>query len=100
MGEDVMTTLRDVAGGVLVPVGFGEELRLEGTAVDRGGVVAAVEIKIDGRWRRADGHDPWTYRWTPMWPGSRLIQARAVDDSANLGRETEITIEVTAPEAP
>ena len=64
------------------------------------GVVAAVEIKIDGRWRRADGHDPWTYRWTPMWPGSRLIQARAVDDSANLGRETEITIEVTAPEAP
>jgi hypothetical protein len=65
-----------------------------GTATDAGGVVAGVEVSIDGvTWHRAGltrrgAADPtvdWSYTWTPTAPGTVTVRSRAVDDSANLG---------------
>lgn len=50
------------------------------------GVVAAVEVSIDGgaTWHRAVGLGNWSYTWTPFSTGSVTFKSRAVDDSANL----------------
>jgi hypothetical protein len=51
-----------------------------------GGVVAGVEVSIDGgrTWHPAEGTDRWRYRWT-AGPGEQPpVRSRAVDDSGNL----------------
>ena len=70
---------------------------IAGAAFDAGGgVVAAVELSMDGgaTWHPATGTAPWAYRWTPTSPGHTVIQARAVDDSANLGRPVSVPLTV------
>ncbi|MGE5608605.1 MAG: DUF4082 domain-containing protein [Bacillota bacterium] len=58
-----------------------------GTASDGGGgVLAAVEVSVDGglTWHPANGRDTWSYTWTPHQGGTLTIKSRAVDDSGNL----------------
>ncbi len=65
----------------------GEAVTISGTATDTGGVVAAVEVSTDGgkTWHPASGTSSWTYSWNVEGTTSATIEARAVDDSANLG---------------
>jgi hypothetical protein len=61
---------------------------VSGTAADTGGgVVAGVEVSIDGgeTWHPAEGTTAWTYRWMDQKPAPRIL-SRAVDDSGNLER--------------
>ena len=63
-------------------------MRITGTASDAGGgVVAAVEVSLDGgmTWRPARGRANWSYEWDPGRAGDEVsILSRAVDDSGNL----------------
>jgi hypothetical protein len=58
-----------------------------GTAADRDGVVAGVEVSTDGgaSWHPALGTASWSYDWTvPRDLDRATILARAIDDSGNL----------------
>ena len=63
-------------------------MTISGTASDAGGgVVAAVEVSLDGgmTWRPARGRTSWSYAWDPDSTGGEVsILSRAVDDSGNL----------------
>ena len=63
-------------------------MTISGTASDAGGgVVAAVEVSLDGgmTWRPARGRTNWSYAWDPDATGGDVsILSRAVDDSGNL----------------
>ncbi len=63
-------------------------MTIAGTASDAGGgVVAAVEVSLDGgmTWRPARGRTNWSYAWDPDATGGDVsILSRAVDDSGNL----------------
>ena len=74
----------------------GSPTTISGTASDAGGVVAGVEVSVDGgqSWRRADGRENWSYTWTPTTVGQTTIQARAIDDSGNI-QATGATVSVT-----
>ncbi len=66
----------------------GEMVTVSGTAADTGGgVVAAVEVSTDGgqTWHPATGTTSWTYAWNAAGSKTATIEARAIDDSANLG---------------
>jgi hypothetical protein len=69
-----------------LPIGQAVPILVTATDVG-GGRVGGVEVRINGGpWhpaRRANG-DQWSYAWTPNTPGAVLVEARAVDDSANL----------------
>ena len=68
-------------------VRVGTNVVVTGTAVDSGGgVVAGVEISLDGgnSWHPAAGRGGWTYTWNPLVSGSYTIRTRATDDSGNL----------------
>lgn len=78
----------------------GAPVTISGTASDVGGVVAAVEVSVDGgnTWQPVGGRANWSYSWTPSVPGSVTILSRAVDDSGNL--ETPgpgVSVTVLAP---
>ena len=72
---------------------------ISGTASDSGGgVVAAVEVSLDGgaTWHPAHGRTSWSYEYDPAAVGDQVsIMSRAVDDSGNIeapnqmGDETE-----------
>jgi hypothetical protein len=66
-------------------VGVGSSVTITGTAADVGGVVAGVEVSVDGgtTWRAANGGAAWSYSWTPTASGSVTIKSRAVDDTGN-----------------
>ncbi|WP_433240080.1 DUF4082 domain-containing protein [Streptosporangium sp. CA-135522] len=79
------------SGGAVVPI--------QGTASDTGGgVVAAVEVSVDGgtRWFQATGRTNWQYNWTtPATTGTVTIRTRAVDDIGNVqGTPTVTTVTV------
>ena len=66
----------------------GEMVTVSGTAADTGGgVVAAVEVSTDGgkTWHPASGTTSWNYAWNVDGSKTATIQARAIDDSANIG---------------
>jgi hypothetical protein len=72
-------------------------LRVSGTASDKEGVAAGVEVSLDGgmTWHPADGASHWRYSFTPRSRGPQTILARAVDDSGNLQAvPTWVTVEV------
>ncbi len=63
------------------------EVTIRGTAQDiGGGVVAVVEVSVDGglSWHRATGRESWTYTFTTRGSGEFTILSRAVDDSGNI----------------
>jgi hypothetical protein len=67
----------------------GVPVTITGTAADAGGgVVAGVEVSVDGgsTWHKATGLTSWSYTWTPDTPGPAVIMSRATDDSANTER--------------
>ena len=68
-------------------VRVGTNVVVTGTAQDTGGgVVAGVEISVDGgtTWHPAAGRESWTYSWNPPVSGNYTIRTRATDDSGNL----------------
>ena len=70
---------------------------IAGTASDIGGLVAAVEVSVDGgqTWYKASGTTNWTFTWGAT-PGTHTIVSRATDDSVNTGTPSAgITINVT-----
>ncbi len=82
-------------------------VNIQGTAADAGGgVVAGVEVSVDGgaTWHAATGASTWSYAWSPTAEGSVTIKSRAFDDTGNLenptGSANVITATVTAPECP
>jgi hypothetical protein len=78
---------------------------ISGTATDTGGIVAGMEVSVDGgkSWHPAVGTDRWSYEWqTPAGTGTATVLSRATDDSMNMevpkkgitvtyGRTTEST---------
>jgi len=59
---------------------------IRGTATDVGGVVAGVEVSLDGgaTWNVATGTTNWTYTFAPTASGTITIESRAFDDSGNM----------------
>ena len=67
-----------VAGGLVT---------VTGSATDRGGVVAGIEVSVDGgaTWHPATGTDEWSYEWqVPDGAGTATILSRASDDTVNV----------------
>ncbi len=65
----------------------GEKVAITGTASDQGGVVAGVEVSVDGgtTWHPATGTSEWSYEWQlPEGAGTATILSRASDDTVNL----------------
>ena len=78
-------------------VQVGAPTTITGTARDAGGIVAAVEVSVDGgaTWRPAEGRERWSFAWTPPETGAAVIMSRAVDDSGNLERPSlRVTVAV------
>lgn len=79
----------------------GTQVTVTGTAADNGGgVVAVVEVSVDGgsTWHRATGTTSWSYTGTLHGAGSvQEIQVRATDDSANTSTPTTLTTNVACP---
>jgi hypothetical protein len=81
-------------------VSTGALVTIAGTATDVGGVVAGVEVSLDGgsTWHPASGRGSWTYSWNPTGLGTVTIQSRAVDDSGNLETSSSgISVVTVAP---
>ena len=78
------STITQPAAGSNLPLGTA--VTISGTAADTLGVVAAVEVSVDGgkTWHPASGRATWSYTWMPTIPGSFTLASRAVDDSGNL----------------
>src|SRR5207244_3407630 len=71
------------AGSTVAP---GGSVTITGTASDSGGgVVAGVEVSVDGgaTWHPASGTNAWTWSWTPGSSGQVTLMSRATDDSLN-----------------
>jgi Domain of unknown function (DUF4082)/Bacterial Ig domain len=78
----------------------GALVSIAGTASDVGGIVATVEVSVDGgnTWLPAVGTLSWTFAWTPILTGSVTIKSRAVDDSANVQAvEQSVIVTVVQP---
>ena len=91
------TITSPVAGAAIAN---GTTVTVSGTAADTGGgVVAGVEVSTDGgtTWHPASGTTSWTYSYVQSGLGSTSVQARATDDSANLGAPTSVPLTVSCP---
>ena len=77
-------------------VAVGAPIVITGTASDQGGVVAGIEVSVDGgvTWHPAMGTNNWSYTWTPSALGQFSISSRATDDSGNI-ESPHPTIQVT-----
>ncbi|MFK4577978.1 DUF4082 domain-containing protein [Bradyrhizobium ottawaense] len=64
----------------------GQTVTITGTASDAGGRVAGIEVSTDGgtTWHPASGTTNWSYTWVASSSGTRVIEARATDDSVNM----------------
>src|SRR5712691_5000917 len=70
-----------------------------GSVDNGGGVVANVEVSVDGgtTWHVASGTSTWSFDWSPSVLGAVTIRSRAVDDSGNLesaGAGVNVTVVV------
>lgn len=65
---------------------IGKSYLISGTASDEQGVVASVEISVDGgvTWQIAEGTTNWNYLWIPGVEGNAVIKTRALDDFGNV----------------
>lgn len=83
-------------------------ITISGTSSDIGGVVAGVEISIDGgaTWRVATGTTNWSYTWSQDVAGTIVVKVRGFDDSGNIEAEGTapspkvITLNIVNPECP
>ena len=92
------------AAGQTVP--DGSQLTISGTASDGEGVVAGVEVSVDGgrTWHPATisgaaaSSVTWSYDWVAHGYPSTSIMSRAVDDSGNLESPSNaVTLNVSGP---
>ena len=77
---------------------LGTPVTITGAASDSGGLVAAVEVSVDGgaTWRPANGTGTWTFEWTPSVLGNATLMSRAIDDSGNIGASSAaVTVTVS-----
>jgi hypothetical protein len=84
-------------------IALGTPVNITGTATDAGGMVAGVNVSVDGglSWNPVTGRTSWNYSWTPATLGSATIKAIAVDDSGNAqNTPTEINVTVIQPPPP
>lgn len=74
----------------------GTSTTISGTASDVGGVVAGVEVSVDGgaTWHPATGTTSWSYSYVQHGYGSVNLEVRATDDSGNT-TATPLTRSVT-----
>ncbi|WP_247821498.1 DUF4082 domain-containing protein [Bradyrhizobium sp. 187] len=81
------------AGGA--NISQGQSVTIAGTASDDGGRVAGIEVSTDGgtTWHPASGTTNWNYTWVASGSGTRVIEARATDDSINM-QTTPATVSV------
>ena len=84
-----VTTITSPANGASLPEN--NLITITGTAVDASGVVAGVDVSVDGgvTWKAAvvsgmDGSTSWAFSWTPTSLGSVTIMSRGFDDSGNM----------------
>jgi hypothetical protein len=65
----------------------GTATTVTGTATDTGGQVGGVEVSTDGgtTWHPATGTTSWSYTFYPTGVSTQTLQARATDDSGNIG---------------
>ena len=72
--------------GVGELVANGSALTVRGTAIETDGVVAGVEVSVDGgaSWHPATGTTSWRYSAVVHALGEAVIMSRAIDDSANI----------------
>jgi hypothetical protein len=94
------TIVSPVTGSDVAPNGL---VQISGTASDAAGVVAGVEVSVDGgqQWHPAVGRDTWTYSWSPTATGVGTIMARSVDDSGNLESPApSVAVTVVNPNCP
>lgn len=73
------------ANGGLISIG--QPATISGTSTDAGGgVVAAIEISIDGgaTWKPANGTTNWSYTFTSYTEGPITVKVRGVDDSGRM----------------
>ena len=103
-GTAPSSAITSPAAGQTVP--DGSQLTISGTALDSGGVVAGVEVSVDGgrTWHPATNSGAaaawvtWSYEWVAHGYPSTSIQSRAVDDSGNLESPSNaVTLNVSAP---
>ena len=85
---DCLNWSKDLSDAQKVECGKEHKFEVTGTASDTGGgVVAGVEVSIDGgrTWHPAEGTTKWRYTWSATAPpAAGTIRSRAVDDSGNL----------------
>jgi hypothetical protein len=96
-----VVTIAGPAAGATIPAL--SPVTISGTATEAGGgVLARVEVSVDAgaTWKKANGLGSWSYSWTPTTMGAPQIQARAVDDSVNIGAASTRSITVGTPECP
>ena len=79
-----VSVIADPAEGATVAAG--SSVIINGTATDTGGVVAGVDVSVDGglTWRAATGTSSWTFVWLPAAEGTVTVKSRAFDDSGNI----------------
>ena len=79
----------------------GPIVTITGSARDGAGVVAGVEVSVDGgqRWHPARGTEQWIYEWqVPPDVTAATVISRAVDDSLNVERDgAGIRLKIAAP---
>jgi len=81
----------------------GSTVTVSGSATDSGGgTVGGVEVSTDGgtSWHPATGRGTWSYSWRPANVGQVTLEARATDDSANIGAVASVTVTVGARSCP
>ena len=79
----------------------GNGITVSGTAADTGGIVASVEVSVDGgaTWQKATGTSNWSHTFSAA-EGPITVQARAIDDSANPGTPASVSFNVSAQACP
>jgi hypothetical protein len=79
-----VATITSPAAGA--SIANGAQTTVSGTATDTGGVVAGVEVSVDGgaSWHPATGTTSWSYSFPATGSGAVSYKVRATDDSGNI----------------
>jgi len=92
------TTITSPKDGAAIP--NGTSVTVTGTATDGGGgQVAGIEVSTDGgtTWHPASGTGTWSYTYSQAGDGAATIEARATDDSGNIGAPATVTLDASCP---
>jgi hypothetical protein len=107
-----VTAISSPVNGASLPEN--NQVSISGTATDAGGVVAGVDVSVDGgaTWKPAtvtsfQNSTTWTFSWTPTALGSVTIMSRGFDDNGNMeapggseGAQNIVNVTVTSGTPP